>query len=1308
MATGAQMLGSSPSLTGGQVYVEPSSQEDNNIVLLGYQTPGSVIQGSTGAIGVAGPTGPTGASGTAGTGPTGPSGPTGNVGASGGTGPTGAIGLTGGTGSTGYTGSIGVTGPSGPTGTIGITGSTGSIGITGLSGPTGSQGIQGIAGPTGNSGPTGADSSVVGPTGAQGTGPSGPSGATGYADRYAAISASTTTLPTSHPTGVDMVVTIDRSYTIGQVLVVAYDINNLWYGTVAGYTASTGELALSSSSHTGSGSYSAWQLNLSGGAYTLGPTGPAGPTGAGVTGAGVTGATGPTGSVGISGPTGPTGITGSGVTGPGGDVFDWRGGWIAATAYIADDVVENDGRGYVCDVGHTSAAPTEPGTGTGWTGYWELFVDRGVTGPTGPDGPTGAAGADSTAGFTGPTGPTGPNSTGATGPAGADSTAGFTGPTGATGPNSTGATGPTGAGITGSSGPTGSIGPTGATGAAGTGASYTYTGGVYETGDVVRQGGAFDEDVQIKMLTRNYLLTGGTSGKSGIQFDYSTEVARFMGPAFWLDASTGIDLYSYTEGNIVSVRNSAQSGYGIPITSVKGSIQLQVTGGVPSNQSTGGHIVNVSGQPYWFDGSIWHPMGISGSGLYTFDSGMTEVAGNVDIGGLLTSNVVFTGGGLYNMELGTSASKLNQFKVYADQMMIFKADEYIQIDSANILYLYYNAGDKAITMNATAMYVIDNLDSIGLQYIGDYSVAGKALGARWIPDWGAVTAQIGGKNINALVSSPGAGQDGYVISWNNASNQYTLIASGGGGGTVTSVSAGIGMDFTTITGSGAVTMGTPSTLTLGTSNQAYASTHEHLLNIADVASGASGLAPAHGGVGSTYYLNAAGGWTVPAGSGGAQISGTPQDDYIAVFTDPNTIEGDSDFKWSAFNQMMTIERDTTHATNPMLYLYDNDSVGTANNLGLHYYANRVMGSNDVILKVQDTSLTPFILYGQGEIAMKGDLFVGDRTETYLASSSDRSLVVASTGTSEIASIELVGNRTTTSTNIAFISFHNLQATRVDKLIAQLAVARDANDKAGQFLFYLADDAGTLMNSYTFKHDMHYWYVENALELVLSAVALKPYYPDGLTLGDNTDYFSTLYTGNARIKALAGGGTQMATIDNDGDIGVQAIVSFATAAPGIAFTKTSTTAYAQSGTEETVSNIALGANDYVGDNDGDRIWRYTISGRIVGDIAGRWTFTLRIFGVTLSALTIPTAAGSVTDADYRIVFTFSTYDGTYSAVNTEAHWAVGNTVTSMVSQATGIAHGVTSAILLKVSNNLGAGDNPRMYVNHQTLEILEEV
>lgn len=95
--------------------------------------------------------------------------------------------------------------------------------------------------------------------------------------------------------------------------------------------------------------------------------------------------------------------------------------------------------------------------------------------------------------------------------------------------------------------------------------------------------------------------------------------------------------------------------------------------------------------------------------------------------------------------------------------------------------------------------------------------------------------------------------------------------SGGGSGTVTSVAAGNGMAFTTITSTGSVTLGTPSTLTLTTTNSVGATTHCHALNIASFAGSSAGLVPTSVG-GTTNFLRADGSWA--AAGGGTVVWGS--------------------------------------------------------------------------------------------------------------------------------------------------------------------------------------------------------------------------------------------------------------------------------------------------------------------------------------------------------------------------------------------------------------------------------------------------
>lgn len=286
--TGSQMLGPSPDLEGGNIYVEPTINPDDGVILIQPAGTGNGLTGPTGPQGPTGPVGPTGETGPTGLqGPLGSTGPTGPVGPQGDIGPTGPTGI-GATGPTGNTGIQGLIGPTGPTGLIGPTGPTGIQGPTGNTGPIGPTGPTGLDGIQGQPGPTGADSTAAGPTGATGPiGLTGATGSTGYADRFAATSTDLITIQASDPYSYNLYISTGRSYTVGQTVVIAYDVNNLVRGDVSSYNPDTGYLQFVSQAHTGSGAYSEWWVNLYGGAYSPGPTGrpgPTGPTGAGITG----------------------------------------------------------------------------------------------------------------------------------------------------------------------------------------------------------------------------------------------------------------------------------------------------------------------------------------------------------------------------------------------------------------------------------------------------------------------------------------------------------------------------------------------------------------------------------------------------------------------------------------------------------------------------------------------------------------------------------------------------------------------------------------------------------------------------------------------------------------------------------------------------------------------------------------------------------------------------------------------------------------------------------------------------------------
>ncbi len=102
-----------------------------------------------------------------------------------------------------------------------------------------------------------------------------------------------------------------------------------------------------------------------------------------------------------------------------------------------------------------------------------------------------------------------------------------------------------------------------------------------------------------------------------------------------------------------------------------------------------------------------------------------------------------------------------------------------KLDSLSLSHTDNSGQGFAITFSNTSAIFSDVLNSKGFEYAADYSTAGTA-DPRWIPDWLAVTSQIGGNDVDALIITPTVSEDGYVVAWNNTNSEYELVASGGG------------------------------------------------------------------------------------------------------------------------------------------------------------------------------------------------------------------------------------------------------------------------------------------------------------------------------------------------------------------------------------------------------------------------------------------------------------------------------------------------------------------------------------------------
>ena len=182
------------------------------------------------------------------------------------------------------------------------------------------------------------------------------------------------------------------SYVAGDFVQLSYDVDNYVIGTVVSYNSTTGVMVITPVKSIGSGTYSIWNVALTGDAGSAGTTGTSGTSASSGTSA-TSGDAGSSGTAGTSGSNGLSGSTGtSGTTGTDGS---------AGTSGSA---------GTTGAIGPTGAqGPQGPIGNTGSSGTSGLSRNNGPTGATGPQGPQGPTGAQGPAnpGNTGPTGPTG-------------------------------------------------------------------------------------------------------------------------------------------------------------------------------------------------------------------------------------------------------------------------------------------------------------------------------------------------------------------------------------------------------------------------------------------------------------------------------------------------------------------------------------------------------------------------------------------------------------------------------------------------------------------------------------------------------------------------------------------------------------------------------------------------------------------------------------------------------------------------------------------------------------------------------------
>jgi hypothetical protein len=276
-------------------------------------------------------------------------------------------------------------------------------------------------------------------------------------------------------------ISLNKEFNTNDFVKVAHDGNNYITGRVVSYSPSTGVLVVEPYEVVGSGTYSSWNVTLTGfngSAGTSGSSGTSGTTGtSGSTGtSGTAGTAASTGTSGSSATSGSSGDAGSSATsGDSGSSGTSASSGTVGTAGTAGTDGSSASSGTNGTSGSTGSSGTSGGIGTSGS--------SGNSGSTGNSGASGGSGTSGSNGATGPQGPIGPQGpTGAQGGKGASGVNGGTGPQGGTGP--TGAPGGTGAaGAPGPQGPTGPGGPQGPAGGQGgqgpTGTSASYNQGLY-------------------------------------------------------------------------------------------------------------------------------------------------------------------------------------------------------------------------------------------------------------------------------------------------------------------------------------------------------------------------------------------------------------------------------------------------------------------------------------------------------------------------------------------------------------------------------------------------------------------------------------------------------------------------------------------------------------------------------------------------------------------------------------------------------------------------------------------------------------
>lgn len=161
----------------------------------------------------------------------------------------------------------------------------------------------------------------------------------------------------------------------------------------------------------------------------------------------------------------------------------------------------------------------------------------------------------------------------------------------------------------------------------------------------------------------------------------------------------------------------------------------------------------------------------------TFASGIENVSGVIKLGGpVLDRHTDIIGAGTFNLNLGTTASKLLNFGLnVGTKAELIAGTAKLVLNGTNPVELLGGAALSSFVINAGGGLIItDNQGGAnrrGLRGGDDYS--GNVLDNDYIQKI-YTDNRLAGKPVDTLVKAPTSGQNGFAIVWNQILGQYTL------------------------------------------------------------------------------------------------------------------------------------------------------------------------------------------------------------------------------------------------------------------------------------------------------------------------------------------------------------------------------------------------------------------------------------------------------------------------------------------------------------------------------------------------------